>query len=250
MAKKFKDYYGVETARLLAEKISTVSNNFNEQAFILNIQKNIKGKEFLERQDVYVDAFEQYLGNNYQKNIRTFQKILGPELQTTEGMFIYGWWLWPVGRYVERHGTKNISLSLNFIYELTKRFTGEFAMRPLLAKYPKESLEYVLLWSKDENVHVRRLASECLRPKLPWATKSTVALENFKIYKKILTNLCEDNEKFVQKSVGNNLNDLMKIDASKAYEIIASWEKKKNISPATKWIINHGLRSLKKNKVK
>lgn len=134
---------------------------------------------------------------------------------------------------------------MEFIYELTKRFTGEFAVRPLIDKYPKEALKIILKWSKDKNVHVRRLASEGVRIRLPWAKKSLVALQEFRTYKKILTNLKSDPEKFVQKSVGNNLNDLMKEDPAKAMEIISGW-RKNDPSKETLWIIKHGLRSQRK----
>ena len=65
-------------------------------------------------------------------------------------------------------------------------------------------------WSKDKNVHVRRLASEGVRISLPWSKKLYVVLSEFEDYKIILTNLKNDKSKFVQKSVGNNLNDLYK----------------------------------------
>jgi 3-methyladenine DNA glycosylase AlkC len=94
-------------------------------------------------------------------------------------------------------------------------------------------------------VHVRRLASEGIRIRLPWAKKSLIALQEFGSYKKILTNLKSDPEKFVQKSVGNNLNDLMKEDPSKAMEIISEWQKQKP-TKETLWIIKHGLRSQRK----
>lgn len=137
-----------------------------------HLKKELRDKEFLDRQDVFVSAFEKYLTQDYKKNIGIFEKILGPELETTTGMFTYGWWLWPVGRYVEKHGTKDFETSIDFIYELTKRFTGEYAIRPLLAKSPKKTLKIVLKWSKDKNVHVRRLASEGIRIRLPWAKKA------------------------------------------------------------------------------
>jgi 3-methyladenine DNA glycosylase AlkC len=64
-----------------------------------------------------------------------------------------------------------LKISLNFIKELTKRFTGEYAIRPLLATKPKETIKTTVKWSKDENVHVRRLASEGVRISLPWSKK-------------------------------------------------------------------------------
>ena len=98
--------------------------------------------------------------------------------------------------------------------------------------------------SLDENVHVRRLASEGVRIRLPWLKKLYVALEEFERYMNILTNLKDDPEKFVQKSVGNNLNDLYKDEPEKADFIISQW-KKSGQSKAQDWIIKHGRRNQK-----
>jgi 3-methyladenine DNA glycosylase AlkC len=233
---------------LLSQKIKTVCLDFDETAFIKYIDKNVSDKEFSKRIDVFADAFELYLPKSYEENIKTFEQILGDELKQESGMFSLGWWLWPVGRYVERRGIKNAEVSLNFIKELTKRFTGEFAIRPLLANKPKETMKIVEKWSKDENVHVRRLSSEGMQISLPWSKKIYIAIDEFEKYKVILTNLKNDKSKFVQKSVGNNLNDLYKEFPKKASEIIEEW-KKDNPTKETMWIINHGLRSTKKNKL-
>ena len=101
----------------------------------------------------------------------------------------------------------------------------------------------MLAWSSDQNVHVRRLASEWIRIHLPWAPKTTAALDYFGIYKAILTNLKNDPSKFIQKSVGNNLNDLYKQHRSLADEIINVW-KEAELTAATKWIIGQGQRQL------
>ena len=217
---KFKDYYNADCAKILSQKVKTIFTEFEEKPFINYIDKNVSDKEFLERMDVFVNGFEKYLPNTYEQNIAIFEKILGPELKQETGMFSEGWWLWPIGRYVEKHGIENIKLSLNFIKELTKRFTGEFAIRPLLANKPKETIKTMIKWSKDKNVHVRRLASEGARISLPWSKKLYAAVEDFENYKMILTNLKNDSSKFIQKSVGNNLNDLYKESPDKANEII------------------------------
>lgn len=242
--KKFKDYYDLDTALLIADKLQAVHPKFDVQKFLTHVTNGIEGKEFLDRQDAYVNAFEECLEGNYQDNIALFTEILGPELQTDTGMFTYGYWLWPIGRYVERHGTKNFQASMNFIYELTKRFTGEFAIRPIIARYPKQTFDTILNWSTDKSVHVRRLSSEGIRISLPWSKKSLVCLDEFDTYKKILTNLKDDKSKFVQKSVGNNLNDLYKINSEKAMEIIQEWQNDV-LSKEALWIIKHGLRSMK-----
>ena len=245
MAKKFKDYYDADCATLLAGKIKQEWPAFDSWAFVTAIENDLDDKGFLQRQDLFVDAFEQFLPLSYPEIIALFHDILGPELKTSEGMFTHGWWLWPMGRYVERHGTVDFKTSVTFICELTKRFTGEFAMRPLIEKYPEQAMEVLKKWSTDDNVHIRRLASECMRIRLPWARKSFAALSDFESYKQVLTNLKSDSEKFVQKSVGNNLNDLMKEDPGKAREIISEWQND-NPSKETLWIIKHGLRNERK----
>ena len=247
MAKKLKDYYDLDCVKLLAEKICVVRCDMDQIGFTTYLSQELEDKEFYGRQDAFVAAFDKYLGSNYAGNIRTFEQILGPELINPEGMFKIGWWLWPIGRYVERFGLQDFEVSIGFIYELTKRFTGEFAIRPLIAEYPVGALQTMLKWSQDSNVHVRRLSSEGLRISLPWAKKSLAAIkttEDFETYKHILTNLKNDPAKFVQKSVGNNLNDLIKVRPDLALQIIQEWQVD-NPSKETLWIIKHGLRSQK-----
>ena len=135
---------GFDTAKILSDKILKVTDKFNSDEFIKHISISVEGKEFSERQEVFARAFDAFIDGEYDDKINIFFKILGPELEKSEGMFTDGWWLWPVGRYVEIYGLTNPKLSLEFIYELTKRFTGEFAMRPLIAANPKETLELLL----------------------------------------------------------------------------------------------------------
>jgi len=242
---KVKDYYNADCAKLLSQKIKVIFSEFEEKLFINFIDKNVSEKEFSERMDVFVDGFEKYLSNIYEQNIEIFEHILGEELKQETGMFSEGWWLWPVGRYVEKHGIKNLKVTLAFIKELTKRFTGECAIRPLLANKPKETIKEIIKWSKDKNVHVRRLASEGVRISLPWSKKLYIAVDYFESYKTILNILKNDTSKFVQKSVGNNLNDLYKEFHEKANEIITEGNKSK-LTKETEWIIKYGLRSTKK----
>jgi hypothetical protein len=101
---KIKDYYNIDYAKFLSQKIKPVYQNFHDRAFIKYIGQNALEKEFLDRMNVFVDAFELYLSGDYEQTIGIFESILGPELEQETGMFSEGWWLWPVGKYVERHG--------------------------------------------------------------------------------------------------------------------------------------------------
>ncbi|TLD87230.1 DNA alkylation repair protein [Helicobacter sp. MIT 05-5294] len=241
---KHKEHYNDTYILDLSQKILAVMPEFEAKTFVDSLLGKLDDKELFARFDCIVDAMQKSMSDDYSKNIEAFFKILGEELSKSEGMFQFGWWLWPIGRYVERCGNENWRLSLAFCKELTKRFTGEYAIRPLLKEHPKEVMDELIQWSLDSNVHVRRLASEGVRIRLPWSQKLFVALDEFEKYTTLLTNLKDDSEKFVQKSVGNNLNDLYKDAPDKADYIIAQWEKSGN-SKAQMWIIKHARRNQK-----
>ncbi len=176
---KYKDYYNDEYILDISQKILAVMPDFDEKAFSYALIGRLDGKELFERLDYIVDAMQRSMAGGYSENIKAFFDILGPELKQPEGMFNLGWWLWPVGRYVERCGNEDWRLSLSFLKELTKRFTGEFAVRTLLREHPKKVMDELIKWTLDENVHVRRLASEGVRIRLPWSRKLYAALDEF-----------------------------------------------------------------------
>ncbi|MDR2521049.1 MAG: DNA alkylation repair protein [Spirochaetaceae bacterium] len=242
---KFKDHYDEACARLLAEKFAAVYAPVERRRFVGLIAGRVADKELFERLDVFARALEACLPDDCAETIALFEQILGPPLKGERGMYTEGWWLWPLSRYVERHGSACVARSLQFIRQLTMRFSGEFAIRPILAHDPRAGVSAMVRWSRDPNVHVRRLASEGMRIRLPWAKKQYTALENFADYKTILGNLKADDSRFVQKSVGNNLNDLFKEAPEKAAEIIREWQAEP-LPPATLWILRHGTRTVRR----
>ncbi len=246
MAKKLKDYYDIDYLKMLSSKISEKSKDFNSEIFLELSKGTIEQLEFNERQVLVAKALHDAFPLSYQDTLLIFYKILGSELKGNSGAFSEGWWLWPIGKYVEIYGEDYFKASIDFSKELTKRFTSEYCMRPLIKRYPVESLKVLKAWSVDDNERVRRLSSECLRIRLPWAKKLYTALQYFEQYYQILTNLKDDKDKYIQKSVGNNLNDLYKEDQEKFYYIINSW-KKGEISKACQWVIKHGSRNVAKN---
>lgn len=175
---KHKDYYNDDYVLDISQRIHSVMPEFQERAFSHALIGSLEDKELFARFDCIVDAMEKNMTEDYSKNIEAFFHILGPELAQSQGMFQFGWWLWPVGRYVERYGNENWSLSLAFLKELTKRFTGEYAIRPLLREHPKEVMDELIKWTKDENVHVRFLRTLRTIPKSlfkkAWAIISTI----------------------------------------------------------------------------
>ena len=101
-------------------------------------------------------------------------------------------------------------------------------------------------WSIDKNVHIRRLASEGLRPRLPWASKLEQFIVDPKPILPIIENLRDDDSKFVQKSVANNLSDILKDNYEFGINTIKKWSK--GATRNRKWVIKHALRNqLKKH---
>ena len=242
MGTKVKDYYDIEYGQFLSEKIKSAYPKFNETYFMSLITPELEILEFNNRQILLAESLKNTMNLSYEDTIAIFQQILGPELEGSLGMFTEGWWLWPFGKYVELYGNSNFDISTSFSKELTKRFTSEFCMRPIIQTYPEKSMNLLLKWSVDENKRVRRLAMECLRIRLPWAKKLYVALDYFDIYKEIMTNLKDDTDKTIQKSVANNLNDLYKEYPLEFEEVIDGW-KNGEMSKACLWIIRHGSRT-------
>lgn len=232
--------FGENLAILLTEKISTVHKKFDSKGFIRDAKKEVAGKSYTQRVEVIADLFKQYLPEKYTEALAILIKILGPENEEETGMFTNFYWLMPVGKFVEKYGLDNFTESIKAIEEITKRNTGEYAIRPYARKYPAKTLTVCIKWAKSKNFHLRRLASEGLRPKLPWAPKLEVWNDNPKPIFEILELLKEDEVKFVKKSVANHVRDWVKVNPNEGNLLIADWSKSKN--EHTKWILKHAQR--------
>lgn len=246
MAKKLKDYYDELFLDDLIEKITLAYPPFDSAGFKQTVMARLETLDFGPRQMLIAESLKTYIPLPYKETLAIFDKILGPELETSLGMFTQGYWLWPIGKYVELYGLDDFDASTAFLKELTKRHTGEFGMRQLFLRYPKQTIQLAKYWCQDEDNKVRRLSCECLRIALPWAKKTTLALDYFEDYVWILTSLKDDEDKSIQKSVANNLNDLSKVDLEKFKYIVQSWQRDGEVSLACQWIIKHGSRTLRK----
>jgi 3-methyladenine DNA glycosylase AlkC len=146
--------------------------------------------------------------------------------------------------YVELFGQLHWDLSMLALGEFTKSCSSEFAIRPFLELDPKRGMQQMYLWATNENEHVRRLASEGCRPRLPWG----MALKKFKKDPSpvipVLEKLKDDPSEYVRKSVANNLNDISKDHSRLVLDLCESWQGK---SANTDWIIKHACRTLLKS---
>jgi 3-methyladenine DNA glycosylase AlkC len=234
------DFFDEKLALLLAEKISVYKKDFDTKNFCKEVKKEVQGKRYTERVEIIADTLKKYLPEKYEDALKILLQILGQENKKETGMFTEFYWLLPVGKFVEKYGQNNFTLSLFAIGEITKRNTGEYALRPFAEKYPEKTLFRCKKWAKSKNFHLRRLASEGLRPKLPWAKKLDIFKENPEQVFSLLEILKEDDILFVKRSVANHLRDWKKICPEKTKNIIKRWSKSKNKN--TKWIVKYAER--------
>ena len=168
--------------------------------------------------------------------------ILGEENPNETGMFTHYYWILPIGKFVQEYGIEHFERSMKAIEEITKRNTGEYAVRPYIRKYPEASVKIIEQWAKSPNFHLRRLSSEGLRPKLPWASKLETFIEAPAPVFKILELLKEDEIVFVKKSVANHLTDWLKVNRTAVLPLIERWQSSEN--PHTQWIIKRATRKM------
>ena len=91
-----------------------------------------------------------------------------------------GWFIWPVGdavaaRALDESAPSAFDEGLDLLVALTPRLTSEFSLRPFLASDLHRTLDAARRWSGSADQHVRRLASEGTRPRLPWAVRVRAA---------------------------------------------------------------------------
>jgi 3-methyladenine DNA glycosylase AlkC len=145
--------------------------------------------------------------------------------------------------FVELYGLEHWDLSMPALEYFTRFGSSEFAVRPFLDRDPDRGMVYFRTWALDSSEHVRRLASEGCRPRLPWA----MALPKFKADPSpilpVLEMLKDDESEYVRRSVANNLNDISKDHPELVLDVCERWLGK---SERTDGIVRHALRSLLK----
>ena len=128
--------------------------------------------------------------------------------------------------------------------QITQRGTAEFAIRPYLLRYPRETLEILHRWTAHESFHVRRLVSEGTRPRLPCGERLGPFVADPSPVLALLEALQDDPSPYVRRSVATNLNDIAKDHPERVLAVAARWLGEP--SPQRRWIVERALRSLVK----
>lgn len=221
--------------------------SFNCREFGRRVLERFPELELKDRVRWIVSTLHEFLPSDFPEALVILGNALPAPLDPTKTDGDFGRFIWIVpGDYVAAYGCSEAHLhaSLAFLREATMRFTSENAIRPFLRNFPDETMEFVHRCAQDDNYHVRRLASEGIRPFLPWAERVLLPPEQIV---EVLDSLSGDRTRYVTRSVSNTLNDLSKDHADLVLETLARWRKEGTQEPKElAWMTNHALRTLVK----
>lgn len=241
MPEPLKHRYNKTLISSLAQAITTRYPGFDGSAFEWSVfAKGWENKELKQRMRHIAQCLHQHLPTDYETAINILKPV-SENFSGFEYMFFQD--------YVECFGLGDFETSISALEHFTKYASSEFAVRAFILQDEKRMMKQMNIWANSDNHHVRRLASEGCRPRLPWA----IALPAFKNDPRpilpVLKKLMKDESEYVRRSVANNLNDISKDNP----DIVLDWAKQwlsdksnKQSSKQTNKLIKHACRTLLK----
>lgn len=233
-----KNLFDENFVRNLALKIKKYEKKFKENEYTFHILERLDFLELKERIRFISSSLHPFLENDYKQTIKILKKVkneLTPELS--------GLQLTVFPDYVEVYGLEDFETSIDALEHFTIDSTSEFAIRHFIIRYEKETMSILLNWAQSSNEHLRRLASEGCRPRLPWGISLPSFKNNPKEVLRILEHLKYDKSMYVKKSIANNLNDISKDNPELVINFL---EKNLGLKKDLDWICKHASRTLLK----
>jgi len=235
MAEQLKNVYTNAYIKDLSIKIKENYKEFDSDGFINSIFDDTwQDLELKERMRHIAITLDHFLPISYKEQLEVLKNV-SKDFYSFEAMFFQD--------FVEVFGLEDFENSMKALEVFTIESSSEFAIRQFILKYEDKTMAWMKLWAKSDNEHLRRLASEGCRPRLPWA----VALPKFKKdpskVLQILQLLKKDKSEYVRKSVANNLNDISKDNPKIVIKFV---EDNLGFSKELDWICKHASRTLLK----
>ncbi|MHA0857245.1 hypothetical protein [Paenibacillus sp. CMAA1364] len=235
MAEPLKDMYNEAFLHQFGAKVHRVCDPFDTEAFIASTMDaswdELKLKERIRK---ITETLGHYLPARYEDAV----EILFAIDETCVG---FPYLFFP--DFIERYGQaeEHWELSMQALERFTSKSSAEFAVRPFIIQSRERMMRQMMAWAESPSEHIRRLASEGCRPRLPWGQALTMFKHDPTSVLPVLELLKEDTSLYVRKSVANNLNDIAKDHPSVVIDIAHRWL---GYHPHTDWIIRHACRTL------
>ncbi|MBD2843736.1 hypothetical protein IDH44_00915 [Paenibacillus sp. IB182496] len=235
MAEPLKHVYNPAFLSQFAGIVKSAYPAFASERFVKDVLKdNWEALELKARMRRITNVLGEHLPDRYEDALDVLLAIAPqcsgfPYLFFPDFVEVYG--------MEERHWAR----SMLALERFTQRSSAEFAVRPFLLRDPVRMMEQMLRWTEHPVDHVRRLASEGCRPRLPWGQSLPMFKRDPSPVLPVLEQLKADPSLYVRKSVANNLNDIAKDHPQLVLDTASRW---KDSDPHTDWIIRHGCRTL------
>lgn len=243
-----KGLLGEEAVDCLAHNIRAVHWSFPGDAFRASALDGLEPLGLIERGQHLSRALRKHLPADYSAAVEVMLASLTPPMARTDDLGLAVFFYLPHVCFVAEYGhdpagnggQDPFEVSMRAQYELTRRFSAEFSIRPFIVQQQARTLAQLLEWTGDPDPHVRRLCSEGTRPRLPWASRIPAFIDDPSPVLPILEALKDDDELYVRRSVANHLGDIAKDHPGLAFDLCARWLA--GASTERKWLIRHALR--------
>jgi 3-methyladenine DNA glycosylase AlkC len=232
-APALKEIFNRERLRHFARETEAVWPDFDAKRFMKLATSGLDELGIMQRMRQAAVSLHDTLPEDFRKALPILKK-LAPRIG-------HGFASITLSEFVALYGHKHFDLSLDALKFFTRFGSSEFAIRHFLVADFDRTIAAMYRWAEDENEHVRRLASEGSRPRLPWSFQLKNLIADPSPTAPILEALKADPSLYVRKSVANHLNDIGKDHPDLLVERVSGWDLS---DKHTAWIVRHALRTL------
>lgn len=251
MPEPFKTLFDRPLIAAMGAALAARDPRFDRAGFVAMAGDGLDELELKARSAQITRALEAHLPEDFASACALLVSALhpeadaaGPVLSRSDDDGLRGWAIMPMADFVAARGLADFDRSMAALAAMTSRFSAEFAVRAFLDADPERGMDWMRRWAVDPNPHVRRLASEGCRTRLPWGRRLRGFVADPTPVLDLLERLKDDPSDYVRRSVANNLNDIAKDHPDRAATVAARWLV--GASPERRRLARHALRGLVK----
>ena len=162
-----KDGSAEDAIERIAEALKQMAPSFKKSSFKKDALDGIQTLELNDRVRHLINILHRYLPTDFEETADILICLKSNWNPGDPDDNLSGFAAWPIIDYVGEYGLQHPSTSLDVLQELTSLFSAEFSIRSFYIEHMEATLKRAEAWCRDSDEHVRRLASEGCRPRLP-----------------------------------------------------------------------------------
>jgi 3-methyladenine DNA glycosylase AlkC len=221
-----KEMFNLIYYKKLVKVASSIHSGIKPRELLNQLTLGLEDRSLNERLSHTSQVLGRFLPANFRSAVLILDKII-PAMDPGYTALVFP-------DFIARFGLGHFEVAMDALKRYTVYGSSEFAVRHFLKHDFEKTIQRMKAWALDNNLHVRRLASEGSRPRLPWSKEPRNTTP-------ILESLRADPELYVKKSVANHLNDISKDHPDYMLSLVGQWDRNNH---HTAWIVKHASRSL------